>query len=74
MRVLRKVQLCEHLLQLLMVVLMQGKPFAVFGCGDALRFKNNYADALGEVSGCCCAGASASIRHSLGIRPTCIIT
>jgi hypothetical protein len=34
---------------LLLLLLLQGKPFAVFGCGDAVRFKNNYADAVGEV-------------------------
>ncbi|WIA39197.1 hypothetical protein OEZ86_005322 [Tetradesmus obliquus] len=29
---------------------LEGKPFAVFGCGDAVCFKNNFADAVGEVS------------------------
>jgi hypothetical protein len=36
-------------LLLLLLLLRQGKPFAVFGCGDAVRFKNNFADAIGEV-------------------------
>jgi hypothetical protein len=35
---------------MVLLLLLQGKPFAVFGCGDAVRFKNNYADAIGEVS------------------------
>jgi hypothetical protein len=37
------------MLLLLLLLLLQGKPFAVFGCGDAVRFKNNYANAVGEV-------------------------
>jgi hypothetical protein len=28
---------------------LQGKPVAVFGCGDAVRFKSNFADTLAEV-------------------------
>jgi hypothetical protein len=28
---------------------VQGKPFAIYGFGDAVRFKNNFADAISEV-------------------------
>jgi hypothetical protein len=32
---------------------LQGKPFAVFGCGDAAGYRSNFADAIAEVGGAC---------------------
>ena len=51
------------------VCAVQGKPFAIYGFGDAVRFKNNFADAISEVGLMTTAAGSEGAGGAVANRP-----